>query len=323
MSTPLLQVRNLKTYFYVDETVVKAVDGVDFEMYDGETLGIVGESGSGKSVTSLSIMRLINDPPGKIINGETIFRGENLLRKSSSQMRTIRGNEISMIFQEPTTSLSPVYTVGEQIKEAIMLHQRKNRKEAIQLAIEMLKKVEIPLPERRVHEYPHQLSGGMRQRIMIAIALSCQPKLLIADEPTTAVDVTVQAQILKLMKKLQKEQGTAIIMITHNLGVIAEVSDRVMVMYGGKVVEYTEVRTLFKCPQHPYTRGLLNSIPKLTEQKRLMGIEGVVPDLSNLPTGCSFHPRCKFANDKCRTEGPELEETDKGHYVRCWHYGCI
>jgi len=323
MSIPLLQVRNLKTYFYAEDTVVKAVDGVDFEIYDGETLGIVGESGCGKSVTALSIMRLINNPPGKIINGEIIFRGENLLIKSTTQMRSIRGNEISMIFQEPMTSLSPVYTVGEQIAEAIMLHQRKNRKEAIHLAVEMLKKVEIPLPERRVHEYPHQLSGGMRQRVMIAIALSCKPKLLIADEPTTALDVTIQTQILELLKKLQKEQGTAIMMITHNLGVIAEVSDRVMVMYGGKVVEYTDVKTLFKCPQHPYTRGLLSSIPKLTEQKRLVGIDGVVPDPSNLPTGCSFHPRCTFASDKCRTKEPELEKTDNEHYVRCWYYGSI
>jgi len=323
MSKPLLQVRNLKTYFYVDDTVVKAVDGVDFEIYDGETLGIVGESGCGKSVTSLSIMRLISTPLGKIIDGKIIFRSEDLLKKSSSQMRTIRGNEISMIFQEPMTSLSPVYTVGEQIAEAIMLHQKKRRKEAIQLAVEMLAKVGIPLPDRRVHEYPHQLSGGMRQRIMIAIALSCKPKLLIADEPTTALDVTVQAQILELLKKLQKEQGAAIMMITHNLGVIAEVSDRVMVMYGGKVVEYTDVRTLFKCPQHPYTRGLLGSIPKLTEYKRLVGIEGVVPDPSNLPTGCSFHPRCKFASDKCRKEEPEIKETEKSHYVRCWYYGRI
>lgn len=320
MNTPLLQVKNLKTYFFDEDKVAKAVDGVNFEVYEGETLGIVGESGCGKSVTSLSIMRLINEPPGKIMDGEIIFRGENLLKKSSSQMRQIRGNEISMIFQEPMTSLSPVYTIGDQIVETIMLHQKKKKREAYSLAVEMLAKVGIPLPERRVHEYPYQLSGGMRQRVMIAIALSCHPKLLIADEPTTALDVTVQAQILELLKELQQNMGTAIILITHDLGVVAEISDRVAVMYAGKVVEYTDVRTIFKDPRHPYTWGLMNSIPKLTEKKRLQAIDGVIPDPSDLPQGCSFNPRCRFADEKCINTEPEFKEINKQHYVRCWHY---
>ena len=324
MSDPLLRLSNLQTHFFTEEGVVRAVDGVDFEIYGGETLGVVGESGCGKSVTALSIMRLIPDPPGKIVGGEIIFEGQNLLEKSDSEMRRIRGNDISMIFQEPMTSLNPVYTVGDQIAEAIELHQKKKKKEALELAVEMLKKVGIPLPEQRVHEYPHQLSGGMRQRVMIAMALSCNPRILLADEPTTALDVTIQAQILELMKELRDDFGTAIMMITHDLGVIAEVCDRVVVMYAGKVVEYAEVKTLFKKPQHPYTWGLMNSIPKLTEQKkRLMTIEGVVPDADKIPEGCSFHPRCQFADDKCRDHEPEIQETESEHYVRCWYYDRI
>ncbi len=316
----LLQLDDLKTYFYTEDGVVKAVDGVTFEIYKGETLGVVGESGCGKSVTSLSIMRLIPNPPGKIEGGHIWFEGEDLVSKSGSEMRKIRGNDISMIFQEPMTSLNPVFTVGDQIAEAIILHQKVSKKEAIEKAIEMLRKVGIPSPEKRVYEYPHQLSGGMRQRVMIAMALSCNPKLLIADEPTTALDVTIQAQILELMKELKDEFNTAIMMITHDLGVVAEVCDRVAVMYAGKVVEYSDVKTIFGRPQHPYTWGLLKSIPKLEgNPERLMTIEGVVPNPLYLPEGCKFHPRCRFATDKCRESEPEIEDLKPGHSVRCWY----
>ncbi|ODN30876.1 peptide ABC transporter ATP-binding protein [Fervidobacterium thailandense] len=318
---PLLSVRNLRTYFYTEDGIVKAVDGVDFDVYEGETLGIVGESGSGKSVTSLSIMRLL-DPKGKIEEGsEIIFNGKNLLTLSEDEMRKIRGNEIAMIFQEPMVALNPVFTIGEQIMEAILLHQDVDRKTARQMAIEMLKKVGIPEPEKRVDEYPHELSGGMRQRAMIAMALSCRPKLLIADEPTTALDVTIQAQILELMKELQKEYGMAIILITHDVGVIAENADRVVVMYGGKVMESADVYTVFKKPKHPYTWGLLNAIPRLDiEQERLYSIPGMVPDPLHFPPGCRFSNRCEFKENRCEIEMPDLVQVEPGHMVRCFYY---
>ncbi|QTA37647.1 ABC transporter ATP-binding protein [Thermosipho ferrireducens] len=317
---PLLSVKNLKTYFYTEDGIVKAVDGVDFEVYEGETLGIVGESGSGKSVTSLSILRLL-DEKGKIEDGEIIFEGKNLLELDEDEMRKIRGNDIAMIFQEPMVALNPVFTVGEQIMEAILLHQDVSKNEARKMAIDMLKKVGIPEPEKRVDEYPHELSGGMRQRAMIAMALSCKPKLLIADEPTTALDVTIQAQILELMKELQREYGMAIILITHDVGVIAENADRVVVMYGGMVMETAEVKELFKETRHPYTWGLLNSIPRLDiEQERLYNIPGIVPDPLHFPPGCRFNTRCEFVEGKCKKEIPPLYEVNKNHLSRCFFY---
>ncbi|HYF77450.1 MAG TPA: ABC transporter ATP-binding protein [Symbiobacteriaceae bacterium] len=319
MSEKLVDIRNLKTYFYTEDGVVPAVDGVDLYVKRGETLGVVGESGCGKSVTSLSVMRLIASPPGKIVDGEILFEGEDLVKKSEAEMRKIRGNDISMIFQEPMTSLNPVYTIGDQIGEAIVLHQGLSKKEALDKAIEMLRLVGIPLPERRVHEYPHQLSGGMRQRVMIAMALSCNPKLLIADEPTTALDVTIQAQILELMKKLKKELGMAIMLITHDLGVVAEMCERVVVMYGGKVVEEGDAVSIFKSPLHPYTEGLLQSIPRMDEDvDRLHVIEGVVPNPLHLPEGCRFHPRCPYAIEKCKASQPPLEQVAPGRYVACF-----
>ncbi len=320
----LLEVKNLQTYFYTEDGVVKAVDGVDFYIREGETLGMVGESGCGKSVTALSIMRLVPNPPGKIVGGEIIFRGEDLLKKSEAEMRKIRGNKISMIFQEPMTSLNPVYTIGDQIVEAIVLHQKLSKQEALKKAIEMLSLVGIPEPAKRVRQYPHELSGGMRQRAMIAMALSCNPDLLIADEPTTALDVTIQAQILELIKQLKEEFKMAVLMITHDLGVIAEVSDRVVVMYAGKAVEASDVYTMFKDPKHPYTIGLYNSLPKIIggRKKRLESIEGVVPIPINLPPGCRFANRCKHTMDICREKEPELEpyEGNNNHLVRCWLY---
>ncbi|KQR40648.1 ABC transporter ATP-binding protein [Deinococcus sp. Leaf326] len=327
----LLAVNNLKTYFNTDDGVVKSVDGVTFHIKKGETLAVVGESGSGKSVTSLSVMRLIPMPPGKIVEGEILFTGKdgtqkNLVTISEAEMRKIRGNDISMIFQEPMTSLNPVYTVGDQIAEAVMLHQNKNRKDAMGVATDMLRFVGIPAPEKRVNEYPHQLSGGMRQRVMIAMALSCNPALLIADEPTTALDVTIQAQILDLMRKLQTDIGMSILFITHNLGVVAEMADRVVVMYGGRVVEEGDVVEIFKAPRHPYTMGLLNSIPRPggeheyvagQPKKRLEAIPGNVPNPLNLPPGCSFEPRCKFAVPECSQAVPPLEDTGGGHTARC------
>jgi peptide/nickel transport system ATP-binding protein len=321
LTEPLLRVENLKTYFYTEDGVVKAVDGVSFEVREGETLGIVGESGSGKSVTSLSIMRLL-DQNGKIVDGKIIFKGRNLLELSESEMRKIRGKEIAMIFQEPMVALNPVFTIGDQIMEAIILHQNVSEKEARKMAIDLLRKVGIPEPEKRVDEYPHQLSGGMRQRAMIAMALSCRPSLLIADEPTTALDVTIQAQILELMKELQKEYGMAIILITHDMGVVAEMSDKVAVMYAGKVVEYGDVKTIFTEPKHPYTYALLESIPRIdVEQERLKSIPGNVPDPLNFPPGCKFHPRCEFfEKGKCDVEEPELEDLDGNHKVRCFFW---
>ncbi|RCW48774.1 MULTISPECIES: ABC transporter ATP-binding protein [unclassified Halanaerobium] len=317
----LVDVKNLKTYFYTEEGVVKAVDGIDFEIYPGETLGIVGESGCGKSVTSLSIMGLVESPPGKIAEGEILFEGIDLTKLSQAEMRKIRGNEISMIFQEPMTSLNPVYTIGDQISEAIIIHKGLSKKEAMKESVEMLKKVGIPLPEQRINEYPHQLSGGMRQRVMIAMALSCDPKLLIADEPTTALDVTIQAQILELMNSLKASYGMSIMMITHDLGVIAEISDRVAVMYAGKIVEYTDVNTLFADPKHPYTWGLMNSIPKLDRDvNRLQAIPGIVPNPLNFPDGCKFNTRCPLAEGKCFTDEPKIVDAAEGHKVRCWRY---
>ncbi len=323
MSSPdrLLEVNDLKTYFDTDEGTVKAVDGVSFHIDKGETLGVVGESGSGKSVTSLSAMRLIPQPPGRFAGGEIKFEGQDLLKKSEREMRKIRGNEISMIFQEPMTSLNPVYTVGDQIAEAIVLHQNKSRNQAMKLATEMLDLVGIPEPAKRVRNYPHQMSGGMRQRVMIAMALSCGPKLLIADEPTTALDVTIQAQILDLMRQLQREIGMSILFITHDLGVVAEIADRVVVMYAGRAVEEADVNDIYGNPQMPYTRGLLNSIPRVdkaaTAQERLEAIPGNVPNPLLLPEGCAFHPRCKYMKDACKEAIPPLEDTGEGHMVRC------
>ena len=320
MSNNLVEVKNLKTYFYTEDGIVPAVDGVDFQIQKGETLGIVGESGCGKSVTSLSLLRLVPNPPGKIVDGEMLFRGESLLKKSEAEMRKIRGNDISMIFQEPMTSLNPVFTIGEQIAEAIELHQGLSKKEAIDKAIEMLNLVGIPAAEKRVNDFPHQMSGGMRQRVMIAMALSCNPSLLIADEPTTALDVTIQAQILELMKGLKERLGTAIMLITHDLGVVAEMAENVLVMYAGNVVEYADVKTIFKEPKHPYTIGLMGSIPRLDQSKeKLYVIEGTVPNPFDMPGGCRFHPRCPEAREICKNKEPELTST-KGHQVRCWKY---
>lgn len=321
----LIELRGLKTYFYTEDGVVKAVDGVSFAIEKQKTLGVVGESGCGKSVTALSVMGLIPMPPGKILAGSVIYHrnGQEIeltkLDPKGKQYREIRGNEIAMIFQEPMTSLNPVYTIGNQIMEAIMLHQKVGKREARQRAIAMLKAVGIPSPEQRVDEYPHQLSGGMRQRAMIAMALSCNPSLLIADEPTTALDVTIQAQILDLIRKLQEEFHMALMMITHNLGVIAEIADDVVIMYMGQVVEEATVKEIYHNPLHPYTHGLMESIPALTRKKeRLKPIKGMVPDPYNLPKGCPFEPRCPEAMDICRTQMPQLKEVKPGHKVACW-----
>ncbi|MHC0039509.1 ABC transporter ATP-binding protein [Pseudoneobacillus sp. C159] len=315
----ILEVKNLQTHFKSDRGIIKAVDGVDFKVEKGQTLGIVGESGCGKSITSLSIMRLI--PSGDIVGGEVLFKGENLLNYSEEKMRTIRGNEISMIFQEPMTSLNPVYTVGEQIAEAFRIHQKLNRKQAWMKAVEMLRLVGIPSPERRAKQEPHELSGGMRQRVMIAMALACNPELLIADEPTTALDVTIQAQILDLLKKLQEDFGSAVMMITHDLGVVAETCDMVAVMYAGKVVEYTDVDSLFERPKHPYTEGLLNSIPRVDDDvEELMAIKGSVPSPTEMPDGCRFAPRCPYACQLCHEGLPELISISEKEQVRCWIY---
>jgi oligopeptide/dipeptide ABC transporter ATP-binding protein len=319
----LIQLKNLTTHFFTPEGVVKAVERVSFGIDKGRTLGVLGESGCGKSVTALSIMRLIPDPPGKILEGEIQFDGSDLLQLSPAAMRQVRGKDIAMIFQEPMTSLNPVYTIGDQIAETYVIHQGMNKAEAFQRAVEMLHLVGIPAPERRVHEYPHQLSGGMRQRAMIAMAMACRPKLLIADEPTTALDVTIQAQILDLMLGLQEEVGMAIMIITHDLGVIAEVSDEVVVMYAGQVVEYASIETIFLQPRHPYTLGLMASIPQLgmkfkKGKERLKEIPGLVPNLIRLPPGCLFQPRCPMAIETCTKERPPLFSLDEGHGVRCW-----
>jgi peptide/nickel transport system ATP-binding protein/oligopeptide transport system ATP-binding protein len=322
---PLLQLRNLKTYFFTFEGVAKAVDDVSFYLDKGEVMGVVGESGCGKSVTAQSIMRLIPIPPGKIVDGQILFDRLNLVELPFEDLRLIRGKRIAMIFQEPMTSLNPVYTIGDQISEMFILHEKRPRHESWERAIEMLHKVQIPAPERRVHEYPHQLSGGMRQRAMIAMALACNPEILIADEPTTALDVTIQAQILELMIKLQEDFNTAIMMITHDLGVIAEISKRVVVMYAGKVLEEGSTQAIFEDPKHPYTRGLLKSIPKLGERathgrRRLQEIAGIVPSLYELPAGCRFLPRCPDAMEICRQKVPELIDLGDKHSVRCYLY---
>ena len=322
----VLEVEDLQTHFFTNDGVVRAVDGVSYSVRRGETLGVVGESGCGKSVTALSILRLVANPPGRIVGGAVRLEGRNLLEATETEMEDVRGNEISMIFQEPMTSLNPLFTVGKQIGEAIALHQGLSKREAMDRAIEMLREVHIPEPERRAHEYPHQLSGGMRQRVMIAMALSCNPKVLIADEPTTALDVTIQAQILDLMRETQRTQGQAVILITHDMGVVAENADRVVVMYAGRKVEEAEVDELFDHPGHPYTQGLLGAIPSLetaahTEggRGRLNEIEGMVPSLANLPPGCTFAPRCRYASERCRQEYPRLEHRRPRHWVACWH----
>ncbi|MBI2519328.1 MAG: ABC transporter ATP-binding protein [Bdellovibrio sp.] len=327
MNEKLLEVKDLVVQFRTDRGKVTAVNGVNFELYRGQTLGIVGESGSGKSVTALSVMRLIPNPPGEIARGEIFFRGQNLLHLPLDEMRRIRGNKIAMIFQEPMTSLNPVFTVGNQIEEVFALHQQEYSKaERRNQGIELLKMVGIPSPERRYLEYPHQMSGGMRQRVMIAMSLACRPDILIADEPSTALDVTIQAQILELMKKLQSDLGMAIIMITHDLGVVAETCDQVAVMYCGQMVEKANIKTVFSRPRHPYTKGLLESIPsydstKNKEKGRLPTIEGMVPSLFDLPTGCSFQDRCNFVTEDCRGRKgmPQLENLALGHEVSCFN----
>lgn len=317
----LLEVKNLKTYFYTEDGVVPAVDGVDFELKPGQTLGIVGESGCGKSVTSISILRLVPNPPGRIVEGEILFEDKDLVQATEREMQNIRGNDIAMIFQEPMTSLNPVFTIGKQIMEAIMLHQKLDKRAARERCIEMLKLVGIPRAEQAIDEYPHQFSGGMRQRAMIAMALSCNPKLLIADEPTTALDVTIQAQIIELMKELKEKLNTAIILITHDLGVVAEMCEHVIVMYAGKVVEEADVMDLFTDPKHPYTVGLMRSKPSLDDNHdRLEVIPGAVPNPLDMPEGCTFHPRCPHAMDICKEKAPHLIHNEKGRKVRCWLY---
>ena len=325
MAERLLDVKNLKTYFYTDEGVVRAVDGVDLYIDQGETLGIVGESGCGKSVTALSIMRLIPQPPGKIVEGQILYNGLDLVTIPANKLRKIRGKEISMVFQEPMTSLNPVFTCGEQIAEALRLHEGLGRRDAMDKTVEMMKLVHIANAERRVKEYPHQLSGGMRQRVMIAMALSCSPNLLIADEPTTALDVTIQAQILELLNELKSKLKMAVMLITHDMGVIAETAQRVVVMYAAKVAEEAPVGDLFKEPLHPYTQGLLRSIPRIdlaaTEHLRLETIPGTVPTLrGDIAPGCRFAPRCPFVKSVCTEQDPVLKEVKPGHKVSCWLY---
>jgi peptide/nickel transport system ATP-binding protein len=319
----VLDVKNLQTVFFTHSGLFKAVDDVSFSVRRGETLAIVGESGCGKSVTALSIMRLVPDPPGRIVGGSVVLEGTELLGLDEDKMRTIRGNRISMIFQEPMTSLNPVMRIGDQITEAVRLHRNTTRKEAWAKAVEMLRLVRIPEPERRATEYPHQLSGGMRQRAMIAMALACRPALLIADEPTTALDVTIQAQILALIVELQKELGTGLILITHDLGVVAQTAQRVIVMYAGKKVEEATVEALFETPRHPYTRGLMASMPAVLSfgsknDARLVEIPGMVPSLTNLPAGCAFAPRCPLAIERCRAEYPPLQDWGDNHFAACW-----
>ncbi len=321
---PILEIDDLHTRFATRAGPVPAVDGVSYDLHRGEILGVVGESGCGKSVTALSVLRLIQDPPGRITGGAIRFEGVDLLGLGEEEMRRIRGNEISMIFQEPMTSLHPILTIGRQLSETLVLHQGLSQAAAWEKSVDMLRLVQIPEPERRAHEYPHQLSGGMRQRVMIAMALSCDPKVLIADEPTTALDVTIQAQILDLMRELQAKTGTAIMLITHDMGVIAENAHRVVVMYAGRKVEEAPVDDLFREPCHPYTLGLLASIPRLdvaataTGDQRLKEIPGMVPALLDLPPGCAFAPRCAYATERCRREPPPLEAKRPGHWAACW-----
>lgn len=319
MREKLIEVQGLKTDFTNEGIPMRIIDDVSFSIYKGEILGVVGESGSGKSVTARSILRLIPSPPGRIVGGKILFEGKNILDMDMTSLRAIRGNDISMIFQEPMSSLNPVYTCGDQIIESIMLHQKLNKKEAREKAIDMLKLVGIQLPEQRVDCYPHELSGGMRQRVMIAVALSCMPKLLIADEPTTALDPTIQAQIIDLIKNLQRDMGMSVMYITHDLGVVAETCDRVIVMYAGKIVEQADVKTLFTSPAHPYTQGLLKAVPRLNAKKeRLYAIEGMVPHFAEMPAGCSFHPRCPYSEQKCKDQKPVLKQIGEEHYAGCW-----
>ena len=316
----LLEVKDLKTHFFTMDGVVKAVDGVSYDIEEGETLGLVGESGCGKRVSALSVMRLIPNPPGEIISGEILLDGEDILKVDMEDMRNIRGAKISMVFQEPMTSLNPVLTVERQLTETLQLHMGMSKEESQREGVNLLSRVGIPDPESRIKQYPHQFSGGMRQRVMIAMALSCNPRLIIADEPTTALDVTIQAQILDLMKSLTTEFGVALIVITHNLGVVARYADRVNIMYAGKVIERGNAREIYANPRHPYTVGLLRSVPRLDLPRRakLDPIEGQPPDLIHLPGGCSFAPRCKWAVDKCKTDIPELTEAGEGHLSACW-----
>ena len=319
---PLLEVKNLKTQFFTQDGVVKAVDDVSFYIMPGETLGVVGESGSGKSMTGLSIMRLIPSPPGKIVNGEVIFQGRDVLEMSEEEVRGIRGNDIAMIFQDPMTSLNPVLTINRQISESLILHMGMNKGQAKARAIELLEMVGIPNADERVDQYPHQFSGGMRQRVMIAMALSCNPQLLIADEPTTALDVTIQAQILDLMTTLQSDTGTGVLLITHSMGVVAGMADRVQVMYAGHIVETATTEEIFANPRHPYTVGLMKSIPRLDAEKKekLQPIRGLPPDLIDLPDMCPFVPRCNYAREKCEQKNPPLLEVKPGHYSACWFH---
>ena len=320
MAKDLLEVKNLKTYFNTEDGLIKSVDNISFKIKEGETLAVVGESGCGKSITSMSIMRLIPNPPGEIVGGEIIFEGKDILKYTDAEMMKMRGNQISVIFQEPMTSLNPVFTAGEQIGEAIMLHRNVGEKEARKEAIEALKLVGIPRADEIVDSYPHELSGGMRQRVMIAMAVSCNPKLLIADEPTTALDVTIHAQILDLMRDLKEKLKTSIMLITHDLGVVAEMADYVVVMYAGKIVEEASVLELYKSPMHPYTIGLLQSKPIINkETNRLYSIPGQVPNPLDMPTGCYFNPRCSKATDKCRQVPPILIEVESGHKIACWN----
>ncbi|MGB2695586.1 MAG: ABC transporter ATP-binding protein [Dehalococcoidia bacterium] len=319
---PLLQVRDLKTYFFTDDGTVKAVDGISYDVEEGETLGLVGESGCGKSVGALSVLRLIPSPPGKIVSGEVLFEGEDLLKVDEDEIRHIRGNRIAMIFQEPMTSLNPVLTIGRQLTEALELHLKLDKSSAERRAIQLLELVGIPEAATRIGDYPHQFSGCMRQRVMIAMAHSCNPKLSLADEPTTALDVTIQAQILEILARLSSEFGTAVVIITHNLGVVARYADRVNVMYAGKIVERAAAKTLYQNPKHPYTVGLLKSVPRLdqTRKSKLDPIEGVPPDLINMPPGCSFYPRCTFRVEKCAAETPPLMKVEQGHEAACWEW---
>ena len=322
---PLLQIKDLRTSFFTDDGEVRAVNGVTYDLEQGETLGLVGESGCGKSVSALSILRLIPSPPGKIISGEVLFEGEDLLKVSEDEIRHIRGNDIAMVFQEPMTSLNPVLTIGKQLTEALELHMDMDSTAATARAVELLDMVGIPDAQSRIGDYPHQFSGGMRQRVMIAMALSCNPKLLLADEPTTALDVTIQAQVLEILARLSRELGTAVIIITHNLGVVARYADRVNVMYAGKIVETATAKTLYEQPRHPYTVGLLKSVPRLDQTRRtkLEVIEGVPPDLINAPEGCSFYPRCTFRQDRCNEESPPLAPVGDKHNVACWEWEAV
>lgn len=321
----LLEVKDLRTHFFTEDGVVKAVDGVSYDLEEGETLGLVGESGCGKSVSALSILRLVQNPPGKVVGGEVWFEGQDILKVDEDEIRHIRGNRIAMVFQEPMTSLNPVLTIGRQLTEALELHLKMDRRAARRRAVELLEMVGIPEAGPRLNDYPHQFSGGMRQRVMIAMALSCNPKLLLADEPTTALDVTIQAQILEILARLSRELGTAVIIITHNLGVVARYADRVNVMYAGRIIETATAKELYRNPRHPYTLGLLKSVPRLDEVRKdkLDPIEGLPPDLVNLPKGCSFYPRCRFHVDKCLEERPPLMMVGENHLSACWEWNSL